>query len=319
MNIRFFTLTLFLLGTLSTIQAQCKQDSLFLQQMVGNSKLIEGKAYFFQTDKQHSSPEYNKSRLIKEKDAPVFDFNEQLTNGLPFNEFGNKPIVFKNVKMGEVKIGTETRPCYILSFTCDKQNYCAYEFRESSQRETYNLIEADILNNANKLLVGKTLYTKSANWFKYDETKINSNLELEPVREGTCKYCPVTVTRVVNDYDDMYLVLFKPDNQEEEYCFINIKLGKGVKSDFVHFLTFANPREKYSDISQERWEQIMSQKVKKGFTPDEVKIAYGKPDEVYTEDDNETWVFYNLNKKDYSITFKDGLVDKVASQTSTYY
>ena len=144
---------------------------------------------------------------------------------------------------------------------------------------------------------------------------------MESVREGTCKYCPVTVTRVVNDYDEKYIVLFKQNNQGDEYAFGNVVFDKDYKGflNFARYFTFTNPQEKYPNIPQERWEQIMAQKVRKGFTPDEVKIAYGKPDEVYTEDDNETWVFYNLNKKDYAITFKDGVVDKVESQTSTYY
>ena len=319
MNKYFFTLILLSLGSLSTVKAQSKEDSLFIQQMESSSpKLIEGKTYFFETDKYHSS---SASLLVKEKDTPEFNFQEQLTNGTPFADFGNQPIKFKHAKVGKVKVGTVNRPCFILSFTCGKENYRAYEFSESLLLARYDLIEADWLNKINQLLVGKTLYTKSANWLQYNEDKINSNLKTEPVREGTCKYCPVTVTRVVNDYDDKYLVLFKPDNENNEYCFGNVIFDKNNKSSlsFTRYFTFTNPQEAYRDIPQERWEQIMAQKVKKGFTPDEVKIAYGKPDEIYTEDDDETWIYYNLNKKDYKIVFKDGIVDKAVSQTSRYY
>jgi hypothetical protein len=289
--------------------------------MTSNPKLIEGKAYYFELDKQYSSPEYSKTLLLKEKDTPVFDIREQLSNGLPFAEFGNKPILFKGVQEGKVKVGDQIRLCFILSFTCDNKKYSAYEFAESLLRARYNLIEAELLNKANKLLVGKTLYTKSANWLKYNEEEMRSNLKIVPVREGTCKYCPVTVTRVVNDYDDKYIVLFKPVNQENEYCFESITFDPEYKSsfNFIRYFTFANPQEKYPNISPERWEQIMNQKVRKGFTPDEVKIAYGKPNEVSAENDDETWIYYNLNKKDYAITFKDGIVEKVISQTSTYY
>ena len=318
MNKHFFLLIVIFSAGIFTTQAQCRQDSLFLQQLVSNPKLIEGKTYFLETNVQHYSPEFGKSLLYREKETPLFNPHAHLTNGAPFAELGNKPIVFQSVKMDKVKVDGENKPCFILTFTCAKQKYVAYEFSESLLRASYNLIEADLLNKANKLLIGKLLYTRSANWYKYNENEFSSNLKTVPVREGTCKYCPVIVSRVVNDYDDKYLILFKPENQDEEYCFDNVTLNAD-KSNFTRCLTFENPKEKYPSISQERWVQIMEQKVRKGFTPDEVKIAYGKPDEVYSEDDDETWVYYNLNKKDYAITFKDGIVDKVVSQTSEYY
>jgi len=326
MNKQFYSFIFFLLGGIITIQAQSRQDSLFMQQMVSSPTLIEGKAYYFEIVKQHSSPEYSKSLLINEKDTPEFDRRDGLVNGLPFADFKDMPVVFKKITADKVKVGTETRPCFKLLFTCNKKNYCAYEFSTSLLRSRYNLIEADFLNKANELLVGKTLYTKSANWLEYDESNINSNAKIRSVREGTCKYCPVTVTRVVNDYADYYLILFKPENQNEEYCFGNIALDKNESNTsyrfdfaFTHYLTFENPRNQYPDVSDERWGQIMSQKVRKGFTPDEVKIAYGKPDDIYSEDDDETWVFLNKNKTDYIITFKDDIVDKVVSRTSRYF
>jgi len=322
MNKHFLTLTLFLLGGILTVQAQSKQDSLFLQQLpVYNTKLVEGKTYYIAPDEQQSSPEFGKSLLYNEKDAPTFSQYQHLTNSVPFAEFGNKPILFKKVTMGNVKVGTENKACYILTFICDKKTYLAYEFSENLLCVYYKLIDADYLNQLNKQLVGKTLYTKSANWVKYNEKELNSNLKLESVHEGTCKYCPVTVTRVVNDYDEKYIVFFKQNNQGDEYAFGNVVFNTDYNRflNFTQYFTYTNPKDKYPNISQERWEQIMAQKVRKGFTPDEVKIAYGKPDEVYSEDDNETWVFYNLNKKDYAITFKDGVVDKVETKTSTYY
>jgi hypothetical protein len=318
MNKHFVSFALFLSAGILTVQAQCRQDSLFLQQLHSNQKLIEGKTYIFETDVQASSPEFGRSLLYREKDVPVFNPHySHLTNGIPYAEFKDKTLIFNSVKTGKVKVDEANKPCFILTFTCDKQKYYAYEFSESLLRTKYNLIEADFLNTANKLLVGKTLFTKSAKWYKYNEDKLNSNLKTIAVREGTCKYCPVTVTRVVNDYDDKYLILFKTENQDEEYCFDNVTLNAD-KSNFTQRLTFENPKKKYPDISQERWEQIMAQKIRKGFTPDEVKVAYGKPDEVYSENDDETWLYYNLNKKDYAITFKDGIVDKVVSQTSKY-
>ena len=322
MNKHFFSLILFQLIGILVIQAQSKQDSLFLQQLPAySSKLIEGKTYYIAPDEQQSSPEFGKSRLYNEKDSPTFSGYQHLTNSVPFAEFGNKPIVFKKVTMGNVKIGEGNKACYILSFICNKKTYLAYEFNENLLCAYYDLVEADYLNQLNKQLDGKTLYTKSTEWEKYNENELNSNLKKEPVREGTCKYCPVTVTRVVNDYDEKFIVLFRQNNQGDEYAFGNVIFDRKIGSflNFTTYFTFTNPKEKYPDILQERWEQIMAQKIKKGFTPDEVKIAFGKPDEVYTENDNETWFFYNLNKTDYAITFKDGVVDKVESKTSTYY
>jgi hypothetical protein len=188
-------------------------------------------------------------------------------------------------------------------------------------RSYYKLVEADFIHGLNKLLVGQTLYTKSANWLKYNEDRLNSNSKTVPVREGTCKYCPVTVTRVVNDYDDKYLVLFKQHNEGNEYAFGNVIFDKNERSNlnFMRIFTFTNPHEAYPGIPQERWEQIMLQNVRQGFTPEEVKIAYGEADATYAENDDETWVYYNLNNRDYAIIFKDGAVEKTVSQTSRSY
>lgn len=313
------TILLFFIFGLLFINAQSKSDSLFLQQLPNsNPQLVEGKKYIFELEKQYSSPEYGKSLLYDQNDTPTLSAYSQSGDGVPFASFKDKTITFKGIKNGKVKVADENKPCFILTFTCDNKTYCAYEFTESLSRAKYDLIEADFVDKINKLLVGKTLYTKSANWLSYNESKSNSNDKTVSVREGTCKYCPVVVSKIINDYDDKYLVLFKPKGLEEEYCFGNI-VFEPTKSNFSRYFTLSDPKDNYPNISQDHWEQIMSQKVKKGLTIDEVKVAYGKPDEVYTENDDEIWVYYNLNKKDYAISFKNGIVDDVKSLTSTYY
>ncbi len=317
------TLSVFILFIgIFSLQAQCKQDSLFLKQMISNPKLIESKSYFFETERQHSDPQFGKSGLIKAKDTPTFNSRGELTNGIPYATFGNKPITFKGTKTDKVEINNEKLLCLVLSFTCDGEQYKTYEvgYAEPRGRNYYKLIEADFLKEAQKQLIGKTLYTKTAKWEQYNENEMNSNRKLSKIEDGesACKYCPVVITRIDNDYDDKYIVLFKKGNQGKEYCFGNVTFNYAEINSFLNFtryFTFENPQTKHPTISQERWDEIMNQKIKKGFTPEEVKIAYGKPDDVVTEDDDETWIYYNYCRKDYAITFKNGIVDKVVSQS----
>ncbi len=301
--------------------AQCRQDSLFLKQMVSHKELIEGKAYLLEAEEQHSSTEYGKSRFIKSGDTPQFDRRGDLTNVVPYSVFGSKPIVFKGVKTDKVEIEKEKYDCLVLSFLCDGQLYKAMEVGRAQMppRAYYNLIEADFLKEARTQLVGKTLYIKTAKWDVYDETRMNSNRKLTKTEDATCKYCPVTVTRVENDYDNYYIVLFKKENAGPEYCLGNIGFDYNRFRYFTEYFTFENPKLQYPKMSKERWEQVMTQKITKGFTPEEVIAAYGKSDEQQGEDDNETWIYYNVNGKDYSITFNQGIVDKIVWQSSRYY
>ena len=307
-----------LLLVVGSMQAQSKLDSLFLQKLNPGTEFVEGKAYLFETTL------YGKSMLVKAENDPEFNMRGELINGEPYAYFGNKPLVFKGTKQDKVKIGEKEFLCLIIQFTCDGKKYNAYETQYANPRVCayYDLIEADFLNEIRGLLVGKTLYTRSARWWKYNEDKINSNHKYTKAPEESCKYCPVVITRIYNDYDEKFVVLFRKDGGNEEYCFNNVlfdsqKIGRSLSFD--RYFTFENPQNNYPEISQERWGQIMNQKVRQGFTAEEVKVAYGEPDEKFTEDDDETWIYHNNNGSDYAISFKENVVDKVRSQTTNYY
>ena len=319
-----FLMAVALLLGVSVVYAQSEQDVKFLQKFTPSAELIEGKSYLFETVKRHTSPEYGKSKLIKSDGKPEINRRGELTNGEPFASFGEKPLVYKGTKQGKVKKVDNEVLCLILEFTCDGKKYYAYETENASPRKCvyYDLIDAEFMKNVEKQLVGKTLYTRTAFWLKYNEDKMNSNLKLTKVPDGTCKYCPVTITRIDNDSDDVFIVMFRKEGQKEEYCFGNVifdsnKIGKSFSFD--RYFTFENPKNEYPDISQERWEQIMNMKVRKGFTPEEVKIAYGEPDNKFTENDDETWIYYSVNGHAYGISFKDNIVDNVKSITTDRY
>lgn len=325
MNKQILLLTMSLFAGTFIAQAQSKQDSLFLQQpqLISNPLLIKGKAYLLETEKQKSTSEYRKSRFLRDKEKPIYFDNGDLANGVPFAVFGSHPIVYNGSKTDKIKIGKKKYPCQILSFTCNGQKYQTYELGldESISERRYSLMDADYLKQLETLLAGKTLYTKTARWDTYHEDRMNSNAKLTRAEENTCKYCPVTVSRVVQDYDDKYIVLFRKENQDEEYCFGGVVFEGKISafSNFTRYFTFENPQIHHPEVTQERWEQIMAQAPKKGFTANEVKIAFGKPDETTSEDEDETWIYYNHNKKDYAITINNGIVTKVVSQSSRYY
>ena len=300
------------------VWAQSEQDIKFLEKFTPETELIEGRSYLFETTRRHTSPQYGKSRLIKADDKPEFNRRGELTNGEPFASFGEKPLVYKGVKHGKVMKGDNEVLCLILQFTWDKQQYYAYETENANPRNCayYDFLDIEFMKNIEKQLVGKTLYTRRAFWWKYNEDKMNSNLKLTKVPEGTCKFCPVTITRIDNDYDNKFIVLFRKEGDSGEYCFSSVifdskEIGKSLSFD--RYFTFDNPKNNYPDISEERWEQIMNMNVRKGFTPEEVKIAYGEPDEKYTENDDEIWLYENVNERAYAISFKENIVDNVKS------
>ena len=300
------------------VEAQSEQDIKFLQKLTPVAELVKDKSYVFETVKRHTEPKYGKSKLIKAESQPEINRRGELTNGEPFASFGDKLLVFKGTKQDKViKDGNEVL-CLVIQFTCDGKKYNAYETEKANPRglSYYNLVDVAFMKNIEKQLVGKTLYTKRAFWLKYNEDEMNSNLKLTKVQDGTCKYCPVTITRIDDDYSDAFIVLFHKEGQKEEYCFGNVRFDSkkiGESFSFDRYFTYENPKTNYPDISQERWEQIMNMKVRKGFTPEEVKIAYGDPDDKYTENDDEIWFYENVNENAYAISFKENIVDNVKS------
>ena len=306
------------------VQAQSEQDAQFLKKFNPGTELVNGKTYLFELEKQLSSPEHNKSMFLKAESKPEFNRRGEVTNGEPYASFKDKTLVYKGSKQDKVTIDDKERLCLVVQFTCDGKKYNVYETEYANPRPLtyYKLVEADILNEIRKQLVGKTLYTRTSSWWKFNADKVNSNLKYEKVTNGVCKFCPVTITRIESDYKDKFIVMFRKEGQSEELCFNNVTFDSkkiGETFSFDRYMTFENPQKNYPNISQENWEQIMNMKVKQGFAPEEVKVAYGEPDETFTENDDEVWVYINIGGKDYAVFFKDNVVDKVRSQSTTYF
>lgn len=329
MNNLILSFTIFLLAGIFSTQSQSKQDSLFLQSMEYDYQLKEGQSYIFERELQLSKSNYDKSSFIEKEDKPQFDALGNVINGLPYSEFGTASVIFDGAQFINVNIGDKEYGCCVLSFICNGKAYNIYQvYRDPFQKDKilnygrYNLIATDYLNRLDSLLIGKVLYPKQALWSQYHEDKINSNLKFSKHTENTCKYCPVTVTQIINDYDDKYIVCFKKENDNIEYCIRNVQFyAHGINRflNFTTYFTFNNPQKMYPNISNKRWVQIMNQKIEKGFTSNEVKIAYGKPDRIVTENDNEIWYYYNYCLKDFSIIFKNGKVSNVISSDVNFW
>jgi len=307
---------LFLEGT----KAQCLQDTLFQRQLKWNPKeFVVGEKYTLQSGKKNSkSDEYGKSPLVKANEVPEFDHSGQPLNAIYYNEIGNSKLTFLGLTEDETYvIGEATFLFNVLNFECEGKHYKYFKTNRINNTDVSqyadilynNLISLSILEKIEETLVGKTMYVLIPVWFKDKRKSRSINLPL--AEDNTCKYCPVEITAVEKDYADQFTVYFKRQNSDEIFCFPYLMFGEKELHSSMNFLrkmTFEDPKNKYPKISNKKWEIIQEQRIEKGLTTEEVKIAFGKPDEIHTKNGNDTWVYYNSNEKDYVVTFKKGKV-----------
>lgn len=309
-----FSIILFSLFLLDT-NAQCIQDTLFQRGLVWAEEYVVGKRYKLQREKTVRKA---LSPFVKADEVPEFLYlGSEPANAVNYNEIGDKPLVFLGQENNEdLIIRGDTFSFAVLRFECNGEQYRTFRIQTRNKETSWytnplrnDLVDMEFVEKIEEALVGKTVYVLTAEWFKDRRTYNAVNLYLA---EGdVCKYCPVQIVAVENSSNDYFEVYFQSQGSDDAFCFVNMQFGEKrlkASNNFYRGMTFEDPRGKYPKISDKKWRLIREQRIEKGLTTEEVKIAFGKPHEEFNKNGDDVWVYYNNNEKDYVLTFKKGKV-----------
>jgi len=300
---------------LPDIYAQCVQDTLFQHNLDWAEEFIIGKKYGLQHEKTRRK---DRSPFVKANEAPEYLYlDKEPINAVNYDEIGDSPLVFLGQEDDEIFIiRGDTILFAVLRFECNAKQYRTFRIQTRNKQTSWynnplrnNLVDLEFVEKIEEALVGKTVYVLTAKWFKDRRTYNAVNLYLA---EGNiCKYCPVQIVAVENSNSDYFDVYFKSQGNDDTFCFVNMQFGEKrlkTSNNFYKRMTFENPRGKFPKISDKKWKAIQEQKIEKGLSIEEIKIAFGKPDEEFNKNGDDIWVYYNNNEKDYVLTFKKGKV-----------
>ena len=132
------------------------------------------------------------------------------------------------------------------------------------------LIDMDMVAQANNLLKGKRLWTRSNLWYDKDERRINGK-----------KYYPVTVVDVTPGNIAFPLKLeMTTDNGEDFFMFMNFGNADNESRAFHNLFSLTDIRKQYPTVQPELWDLISSGKIKEGMTKLECRLALGNPIDI---------------------------------------
>lgn len=133
-----------------------------------------------------------------------------------------------------------------------------------------SFISVKELENANKLLKGREMFILGNEWLN-DEQKM-----------PTYKFVPVRIDYLTmgNNLNPYRLYFTYKGNQYYVYTNLSNSLYGTSRYLFTNMFSFENPRNKHKDIDDETWEYIVSSRIKRGMTQNEVRLSIGKPTDI---------------------------------------
>ncbi|MDE6392180.1 MAG: hypothetical protein K2L59_02780 [Muribaculaceae bacterium] len=163
------------------------------------------------------------------------------------------------------------------------------------------MIDLDMVASADSLLRGRKVWTRSRLW--YDS--------VGNIVDGR-KFDPVTITRIrPGNMVFPLAVEFTDENRENATMFMNVSSSDGIGAEsrtFQSLFILEDPRQLYSSVSPEIWENIKKGRVSAGMTKEECRLSLGNPAEV---DAGHNWssVIDIWRYRDGSyLQFQDGLL-----------
>lgn len=189
----------------------------------------------------------------------------------------NMPFIFSQFKQQSDWNGNTTLD---LIFEADGRKFRFETGRTLAQisDSLYNPLIAGLIwmpeiEKADSLLKGKTLYILTSEW---------KNDKKELLKEAR-KFVPVEVVGVTaGDEYTPAIILFK-DQQQRVFSIgttLSGTLNTASRLKFHRIFSFANPRDKYKEITDETWKLITEGNLANGMTQTEVRLSIGKPTEI---------------------------------------
>lgn len=134
-------------------------------------------------------------------------------------------------------------------------------------------VEMGPVNYADSLMRGETFYITTPSWFYGDGQQLRGlrhiPVHIERVEAGTSLY-PLKVVFTPREGDDHH----------EYYLLLTYGNAPSATRNFEKYFSFANPRKRYPQITDETWARIVRSQVQYGMTRDEVRLAFGAPNRV---------------------------------------
>lgn len=210
--------------------------------------------------------------------------------------------------------GTELRP------GAGGETVCVLLFRKGNEVFNYNtgrdfesacrnlagldmpmMIDLDMVELADSILKGKTLWTRSRLWYDGQGQSI-------PGR----KFVPVRIERV--DRGNIYFpfnVSFTDGEGGKGWLYMGMHSDSGLGGEtrtFPSLFSLTDPKENYQSITEENWKLIQNGRVRTGMTKNECKLALGNPDEVDAGHNWSSTIDIWSYKDGTFLRFEDGLL-----------
>ncbi len=161
---------------------------------------------------------------------------------------------------------TETGENFIYHMTFSPE-----ELASKEKVEVPFTIEESIVDEVKEKLSGNQYYILTPTWYNMDGYMIKGQ-----------RFILVTVMDVLPG-NQIYPVkiVFLPNTSNDRYqLFMSIGNSKQATRNFETLFSFNNPKNKYSQISDDVWDNIINSRVALDMTRNECRLALGPPKEI---------------------------------------
>lgn len=160
------------------------------------------------------------------------------------------------------------------------------------------LVDMTLVDALNTKLRGKRLWIKTPAWLDTAGNSVKGS-----------KYVPVIVSRVEGGSENLpYFVIFTNNNGPEYGIRMSQTDGVLATRPFHTLFSLEDPRNNYSDISDEVWDLICKAHVEKGMTKEECRLSLGTPDDVQSMADYSKLIDIWTYSSGIYLRFEDGVL-----------
>ena len=173
------------------------------------------------------------------------------------------------------------------------------------------LLDMDMVRQARHVLKGLKVWSRTS--LGYDS---------DGVRRKMPKFAPYYITDV-SPSDGVFPLLLKltPDRPPlatvagsdstslpDRFAYLNFGYGRGESRNFSSQFFLSDPRLRHSDVSDANWTAIMAERVAKGMTKEECRLAIGNPQDVEAGHDYSRLLDVWIYPDGTFLRFVDGLL-----------
>ncbi len=211
-----------------------------------------------------------------------------------YNGFSSVPSLTGTTNVA-LKFHKKNDPTDILTYIAE---ISPDDFLQRQRVDIPFLVDLSLVNKANQLLGGKSLYIMSPYRYDMENHAVNGR-----------KYIRVTVNNAVAGNADYPIRVNLTDIDNKSFSVLmTTGTDRSSTRNFSTLFSTTDPRQRYQSITDENWEAITYSRLKPYMTRDEARLAVGSPTEIdrghsYSSA-YERWVYPNGTY----IIFEDGII-----------